>query len=127
ASGALHLLAPVGGRTGGAVFLGQGSYRLTPASETERRHLALVTGKDMARDKGFEVLSDSFEELVLLFTDATAAEIERHAGVEKGAPDTRSLAVWERHMKMQRKDLHTNLQLRLLADLLDAVPPGGTA
>src|SRR5215207_7181909 len=85
-SGAFHFLAPVEGRTPGAVFVGQGSYRLVPATETERQHLALVSGGD----KNFEVLSDSFEELVLLFTDGTAAEIERLAGVaavQPGTPD----------------------------------------
>src|SRR5687767_401521 len=43
-SGVVHFLAPVEGRTVGAVFLGEGSWRLTAASETERRHLGLVTG-----------------------------------------------------------------------------------
>src|SRR5262245_15952878 len=39
-SGALHLLAPVEGHTVGAVFVGQGSYRLTPATPNELRQLA---------------------------------------------------------------------------------------
>jgi hypothetical protein len=45
-SGAFHFLAPVGGRTVGAVFVGHGSYRLSPASENERRQLALASGGD---------------------------------------------------------------------------------
>src|SRR5437588_7178773 len=43
-SGALHLLAPVEGRTIGAVFVGQGSYRLNPAIQTEARQLAIYAG-----------------------------------------------------------------------------------
>lgn len=120
-SGAFHFLAPVEGRTPGAVFVGQGSYRLVPATETERQHLALVSGGE----KTFEVLSDSFEELVLLFSDGTAAEIERHAAVQPGTPDPRAEAAWERHMKRQRKDFRTNFHLRLLADLLHGPAPEG--
>lgn len=80
-SGAFHLLAPVDGRTVGAVFVGQGSYRLNPATEGERRHLGLVAGDDR-----LEVLSDGFDELVLLFGDDTAAEIALHAATQKGNP-----------------------------------------
>src|SRR3954447_18827024 len=71
-SGAFHFLAPVGGRTVGAVFVGHGSYRLSPATENERRQLALASGGD----KGFETLADEFDDLVLLFADDTAQEIE---------------------------------------------------
>src|SRR5436305_14726353 len=45
-SGAFHFLKPVGGRTVGAVFVGHGSYRLSPATENERRQLALSVGAD---------------------------------------------------------------------------------
>ncbi len=38
-SGALYLLAPVDGRTIGAVFVGEGSYRLTPATFMEHGSL----------------------------------------------------------------------------------------
>src|SRR5947209_1485119 len=62
-SGTVHLLAPVDGRTVGAVFVGQGSYRLLPATPNERRQLALAAGGG----DGFEVLSDNFENLVLFF------------------------------------------------------------
>lgn len=69
ASGALHLPAPVEGRTIGAVFVGKGSYRLTPATPNELRQLALSSGAG----KGFEALTDTFEDLFLLFTDGTAS------------------------------------------------------
>ncbi len=119
-SGVVHFLAPVEGRTVGAVFLGEGSWRLTPATETERRYLELVTG-----EKGLEVLEDRFGELVLFFGDGTAAEIEAHAappGAAAGDPDPRAVEAFEAHMKRQRKDFQTNFHVRLLHDLLD--PPG---
>ena len=61
----MHLLAPLGSDTFGAVFIGQGSYLLNPATPAERRHLQLVTNST-------EVLRDRFTKLILLFTDRTA-------------------------------------------------------
>ncbi|HSB63914.1 MAG TPA: hypothetical protein VLJ18_07090, partial [Thermoanaerobaculia bacterium] len=73
-SGLFWLLPPVRGRVVGAVFEGKGKYTLTPDRESERRHLAVVT-----ENKSLSVLTDSFEELVLLFTDGTADEIRKSA------------------------------------------------
>ncbi len=114
-SGAFHFLKPVGGRTVGAVFVGHGSYRLSPATENERRQLALASGAD----KGFETLSDEFDDLVLLFADDTAQEIELHAPVRTGAPDPHATDVYERYLKRQRKDFRINFHVRLLKDLLN--------
>src|SRR5204863_1249692 len=61
-SGTVHLLAPVGRDTVGAVFIGDGSYQLSPATDNERRHLQLVANRA-------DVLSDRFTRLILLFTD----------------------------------------------------------
>lgn len=121
-SGTLHFLAPVEGRTVGAVFVGQGSYRLSPSTPAERRQLALVSGG--ARD--FEVLSDRFDRLVLLFTDGTADEIAKHAEARAGAPDRQAIAAWLKHMDRQRKDFRTNFHLRLLDDLLNRPATPGT-
>ncbi|HEX5757741.1 MAG TPA: M1 family aminopeptidase [Thermoanaerobaculia bacterium] len=119
-SGTVHFLAPVEGRTVGAVFLGDGRWRLAPASTAERRHLALVTG-----DEKLEALEDRFDVLVLLFGDDTAAEIEMHGAAGKGAADARATAAFERHLERQRKDFATNFHLRVLHDLLDT--PGLTS
>ena len=120
-TGAFHFLAPVAGRTIGAVFLGQGSFRLTPATPAERRQLALSSGAG----KGFEVLADRFDELVLLFADDTAQEIAAAAPSETRTPDPKAKQVYERWFKRQRNDFQMNLQLRLLADLLNS--PGLTS
>jgi hypothetical protein len=115
-SGTLHFLKPVGGRTVGAVFVGHGSYRLSPATENERRQLALSSNAD----KGFETLTDQFDDLVLLFADDTAQEIELHAPVRTGAPDSRATDIYERYLKRQRKDFKINFHVRLLKDLLNS-------
>lgn len=84
-SGAFHFLAPVQGRTVGAVFIGQGSLRLVPATPAESRQLALAAGGD----KTFESLTEEFDELVLLFADDTAAEIQLHAPSRPARPTRR--------------------------------------
>jgi Peptidase family M1 domain len=120
-AGTFHFLAPVGGRTVGAVFVGHGSYRLLPATANERRQLALASGGD----KSFEVLTDEFDDLVLLFADDTAKEIQSQSPVKTGAPDARALSVYESYLKRQRKDFQVNFHLRLLEDLLNQ--PGLTS
>lgn len=115
-SGAFHFLAPVEGRTVGAVFVGKGSYRLSPATETERRQLALSSGADR---NTFETLTDDFDHLLLLFADDTAQEIEIHAPVKTGSPDSRAVEVYESYLKRQKKDFRTNLHLRVVQDILN--------
>ena len=112
-SGAIYFLEPVEGRTFGAVFVGQGSYRLTPATRNERLHLALVSGGGA----DFETLSDTFEDLLLLFGDDTAAELQLHAPVQEGAPDPRAVTAQAKWLERQRKDFKTNFHLRVLRDL----------
>ena len=119
ASGTFQFLPPVEGRTTGAVFVGQGEMTLTPATEGERRRLAFQTG-----DPKLEVLSDRFESLVLLFTDATAKDIEAHASASGSPPPpARGREIYERFLKEQRKELKNNLQIRILEDLLEKAEP----
>ena len=120
-SGAFHLLSPVAGRTVGAVFVGQGSLRLSPARPSERRQLALAAGGD----KDFETLTEEFDELVLLFGDDTAEEIQLQTPAQAGAPDPKAVQAYEAHLKRQRKDFKTNFHLRVLQDLLNT--PGLTS
>jgi hypothetical protein len=120
-SGAFHFLAPVAGRTVGAVFVGQGSLRLSPATPSERRQLALAAGGD----KDFETLTEEFDELVLLFGDDTAEEIQLHAPVQTGAPDPKAVQAYEAFLKRQRKDFKVNFHIRILEDLLNT--PGLTS
>jgi hypothetical protein len=120
-SGAFHFLAPVAGRTVGAVFVGQGSLRLSPATPSERRQLALAAGEG----KDFETLTEDFDELVLLFGDDTAEEIQLHAPVQTGAPDPKAVQAYESFLKRQRKDFKVNFHLRILQDLLNT--PGLTS
>jgi hypothetical protein len=114
--GSFQFLEPVAGRVTGAVFVGEGSWQLTPATERARRYLAMLRG-----DPKLEVLTDRFESLVLLFTDGTEAEI--HKPGSDAPADARAASVWDSFRNRQRKDLETNLQVRLLTDVLGEVEP----
>lgn len=118
-SGVVQFLTPVSDRTVGAVFVGDGRFELSPATPSERRHLAFVAG-----DPKLEILTDSFDTAVFLFTDATADEIR--ANGTPAPPAAPALASaregYEKFFKRQRKDLKNNLQIRLLEDVLEARP-----
>jgi hypothetical protein len=115
--GVFQFLAPVEGRVTGAVFVGEGSWELRPALEVERRHLALLRD-----DPKFEVLSDRFQSLVLLFTDDTESEI-RGGATQTGAAPAGAGDAWDSFRRTQRKTLKTNLQIRILGDLLRRSDP----
>ncbi len=87
-SGVVHLLAPVDGVTFGGVFFGEGTYRLAPATDSERQHLRLVTGEER-----LEALTDEFDSMLLLFTDDSDEELLAHAPLVTGAPDKRATDV----------------------------------
>jgi hypothetical protein len=113
-SGVVHLLAPLGKDTFGAVFIGEGEYALNPATPAERRHLQLVTNNN-----SLELLKDRFSRLILFFTDRTAAEILAHAPAATGAPDTAATRAYEDYLNRTKNEDLPNLHLRVLADLLN--------
>jgi hypothetical protein len=113
-SGVVHLVAPLGADTFGAVFVGEGAYELTPATAAERRHLQLVTGS-----ASLDTLTDRFTRLVLLFTDRTASELLAHAPPAQGAPDADATRAFEHYLSRQQSGRLPNLHLRVLTDLLN--------
>lgn len=115
-SGTFHFLTPVETRTFAAVFVGEGRYELDPATVAERRHLALVTG-----EKEIKTLSDSFQKLILFFSDRTASEIEQQGKAVQAAPDPKAITLWEEHLELQKKKYRINFHLRVLRDLLNRV------
>lgn len=113
-SGSFFFLPEVQNRTVGAVFLGHGSYELTPSTAAELQHLSV-----RLQEKDLHGLTDTFESLVLFFTDATAQEIRGQSTSRAAPAEARVRDVFERHLKRQRKDYRTNFHLRILADLLE--------
>jgi hypothetical protein len=74
-SGAFYFLEAVDDKITGAVFVGDGSFFLTPPIEIERRNLALLTG-----GRQFE---EQFRTAVFRFTDSAEQEIRQAATGEK--------------------------------------------
>jgi predicted ATPase with chaperone activity len=87
---------------------------LKPVTASAKRQLRLVT-----RDDKLEGLTDRFDEMVLLFTDNTADEIEKQAPAKSAAVDPRAVAAYESYLDWQKKKIGTNLHLRILEDMLN--------
>jgi len=116
--GNFFLFGPVNGRVTGAVFLGKGHFGLAPKQAAEQHSLAFLT-------KG-GALSQDFTTLVLRFTDATAEEIRKASAGSAGSGEA-TQAVRAAHDLAQnfRTQLHDNLDLRLLSDVLRSGNSGG--
>jgi hypothetical protein len=99
----------VNGKVTGAVFRGQGHLHLTPPT-AEERHNLLILNKA-------EEFDEDFDQVVLRFTDDTAAEL-RKGSAGKASPDV----VFGRQANdlrtFQRLKLFENFDLRLLEDVL---------
>jgi hypothetical protein len=116
-NGTLHLLAPVEGKTFGAVFRGNGAYTLTPVMPEEQRTLAIYAG-----DEKLTALSDTFESAVFFDTALLAAAEQAGGAPKSGTPAQEAASVFDEYMRRQKKDMHTNLQIRVLETLLNTSP-----
>jgi hypothetical protein len=108
--GDFYFYSPVEGRVTGAVFVGKGRFDLTVKDAGEQRSLAQLT-----KSVG---MTQEFTTLVLRFTDGTADEIRKASAGASGAPAGHVRGAGEDLVKGFRKDLHENLELRLLADVI---------
>lgn len=112
-NGEIYFLTPVEGRVVGAVFLGDMEMTITPPTEAEKRSLALFTGSD-------EPKPERFNRLVMRFTDQTFQEIKSAAGVQmssNGSQVARARDAYREIQTLMRKQAHTNVELRTLADI----------
>jgi hypothetical protein len=114
-TGTLHLVAPVQGRTTGAVFIGQGTLAYTPPIAAERAMLGILT-------KG-EPFSETFERAVFRFTDDTAEQIKKAATGPSPASNAAADLLKETNQALRVK-LRDNLHARILHDVLSPKPGG---
>ncbi len=112
-SGTVCFVAPVQGKVTGAVFVGDGNMTLTPPTHDEERSLKLLTKEDE--------FNETFEHLVLRFTDSTNEELKK-AGVPTSAGCDVGLLQDSQHTT--RKKLNTNISARILQDVLSDKPGG---
>jgi len=112
-SGTVCFLSPVQGKVTGAVFVGEGRLLLTPPLRSEEHSLSLLT-----REKEF---SESFNHLVLRFTDGTYEELKKAGSAASSACDPGLL---RESQQAARKKLHYNFEARVLQDVHSPQPGG---
>ncbi|MDT8367988.1 MAG: M1 family aminopeptidase [Longimicrobiales bacterium] len=78
ASGTMHLMEPVDGRTLGAVFVGEGTFRMDAPIEIEQEHIRRLMESDGVERR--------FRRAVLLFTDFTDNELAGQLDFGPGEP-----------------------------------------
>lgn len=113
-NGTLHLLAPVNNKEVGAVFIGQGSYELTPATADELALLRIVNNDDK-----MTTVVDQFDSAVFL----GSALVAKAGTPVAGAADRKAVEQYEKYLDRQRDKLNTNIHVRVLQDVLDGGEP----
>jgi hypothetical protein len=112
-SGTVCFVTPVNGKITGAVFVGEGNFVLDPPMDAERKSLKLLTKENE--------FSEQFEHLVLRFTDSTYEDIKKSGSAGGGGCDAGLLKDTQR---TTRHKLKTNLESRILEDLMSTEPGG---
>src|SRR5271169_1327226 len=112
-SGTICFVGPVRGKVTGAVFVGEGRLLLNPPLSSERASLALLT-----KEKEY---SETFDHLVLRFTDGTYDELKTAGKPGGGSCDP---ALLRNSENVMRKDMQYNLDARILQDVLSPEPGG---
>ena len=112
-SGTVCFVTPVQGKVTGAVFVGDGNMILDPPLAIERSSLKLLTKEDE--------FSETFDHMVMRFTDATYVEMKKAGSAGSGGCDTGLLTDSQKAM---RKKLHFNLDARILQGVLGSKPDG---
>jgi hypothetical protein len=111
-SGEFSFLPPVLGKTVMAVFTGDGSFHFAPRIAIEQNHLKQVTGSTE--------VEESFNSIVLCFTDGTEAEIKRAAKPADEASKAASAFLEFRSRVRRRADTPRSIVESLLG--LENVP-----
>src|SRR5882672_3951271 len=111
-SGTVCFVTPVQGKVTGAVFTGDGNFVLTPPA-SEMPMLKLLTKENE--------FSENFSQLALRFTDSTYDEIKKGGAPATGGCDAGPL---KDSQHVMRRKLKTNLDTRILEDVLSTEPGG---
>lgn len=111
--GEIAFYGEVNGRVTGAVFRGVGHLHITPPT-AEERHNLLVTNHT-------EEFDEDFDQVVMRFTDSTAAELHKGSAGKSG-PDNLWIRSGLEFQTFSRQRLHSNYDLRLLEDVLSPAP-----
>ena len=118
-TGEVYFLAPVDGKTTGAVFIGDGEFAISPPVESEKRMLNFFSGASQFTEK--------FTSLVLFFTDDTYREIKESAAARlssAGPQSAKARDLFREKESVLRTQLRYNIASRLLIDAYAPPRPG---
>jgi hypothetical protein len=119
--GQFFFIAPIEGKITAAVFIGEGDFQMTPLMDIEAKNLSIYTGTPS--------FGDSFNKMVIRFTDGTYEEIQKHAQMQKGTGSGDAQNTFDNHRKLLKRGkyglfslaaalLRYNLDARILVDLM---------
>jgi Peptidase family M1 domain len=114
-SGTLCFVQPINGRVTGAVFSGSGSFSMTPPTAQEKRSMSYLTRQPK--------IDEDFNELALRFGDNTYDELKNAPGMTKSSGGC-ARGVLDDAYNAQKKQLHSNISIRILQDVLSPNPGG---
>src|SRR5262249_2155134 len=110
-SGVVCFVAPVNGRVTGAVFSGDGKMALKPPTDSEAKSLRYLTKEDE--------FGEPFDKMGMRCTGGTEDEIKKGGTAATGGCDAGTL---KDSQNTTRHKLRTNLEARLLAEVLSPAP-----
>jgi hypothetical protein len=114
--GTFSFVAAVNGKVTGAVFSGEGEFRLDPPIASERQSLSILTRSTTPG------IAEAFRTLVLRFTDNTYEEIKQGGMAASVAGN--SAGALRQSQDDARKKLRQNFDARILQDVLSNDPGG---
>jgi len=112
--GKLYFLKPVLDKVTGAVFVGDGAFRLIPPDNIRKKGLSKI-------DDG-KMLELSFKELCLYFTDQTYAELTETVSAESGEISSKAKKVLSNLRKDLKENFSWNIPARIAADYASEKP-----
>jgi Peptidase family M1 domain len=115
-SGSFYFLEPVNGKVTGAVFIGDATFSLTPPTPVEQRYLSILTNG--------QPFAETFGSAVFRFTDGTEQEIKAAAAKDAAPAGGDANGLLDDVRQQLRKKLRTNLDARLLEDVLSSQQGG---
>jgi hypothetical protein len=111
-NGQFFFLPPIEGKVTGAIFIGEGEFRLDPVLSIEKKHISTLTHSPS--------LTDQFTKMAIRFTDSTYDEIKKQFGVQAGQGSAAAQSILDDSRSSLRRGrfFRYNLDGRILMDIL---------
>ena len=118
-NGSVYFIKPTNGKVTGAVFIGNGTFSLSPPTDVEKKHLTIFIDA--------QEVKENFNGLTIFFTDDTFQQIKSSPAAQmgKGGPDAeKARSMFREKESLLKKTLRYNMTSRVLADIYAPKRPG---